>query len=310
MTPPESATRGNAGAAGGLWPRLDPAAQVPGGQGVAPARPACQDVPRGGDGVKQALVLQHMVGDHPGRFLDFFAEDGILPHVVRLWDGEAIPSLAPYDLMFVLGGTQDAWQEADHPWLVAEKQAIREWVQDRARPYIGVCLGHQLLCDALGGEVAPSGTPEVGVFDIALTDTGRHHPLLAGLAPRQPVMQFHLAEVKRAPPGAAVLAASERAAVQSVAIGAHAIGTQFHCECSPQTLAGWASAPAPIAFLERHLGPDAYRRLLATSYPLMPQMHAMARRIYDNLVVACGLRATAAWSRASGFPSQTEACAT
>eukprot|EP01034_Spumella_vulgaris_P019298 gene19298-24667_t len=70
--------------------------------------------------------------DHPGRFLDYFAEDGIVPEQVRLFEGQEIPPLAPYDFLFVLGGAQDTWQEDLHPWLIAEKQAIREWVADRA----------------------------------------------------------------------------------------------------------------------------------------------------------------------------------
>ena len=102
--------------------------------------------------MKRALVFQHMDHDHPGRFLDFFAEDGIVPEPVRLFEGQDIPSLAPYDFLFVLGGAQDTWQEDQFPWLAAEKQAIREWVVERARPYFGVCLGHQLLSRALGGE--------------------------------------------------------------------------------------------------------------------------------------------------------------
>ena len=106
--------------------------------------------------MKRALVFQHMDHDHPGRFLDYFAEDAIIPEPVRLFEGQAIPSLADYDFLFVLGGAQDTWQEDQHPWLAAEKQAIREWVVERAKPYFGVCLGHQLLATALGGEVAPA----------------------------------------------------------------------------------------------------------------------------------------------------------
>lgn len=240
--------------------------------------------------MKRALVFQHMDHDHPGRFLDFFAEDGIVPEPVRLFAGEEIPPLAPFDLLFVLGGAQDTWQEDQFPWLAAEKQAIREWVAERARPYFGVCLGHQLLATALGGEVAPADEGEVGVFDVALTEEARSHRLMKGLEPSHKVMQWHLAEVKRVPDGARVLASSALTPVQALAVGDHAMSTQFHCEFSPQTVASWSSLPAYVANLEKHRGEGAYSRLLRESFPLMPQMARMTKRMYDNLAVASGLR--------------------
>lgn len=240
--------------------------------------------------MKRALVLQHATCDHPGRFLDFFAEDGILPETVRLWEGQQIPGLASYDLLFVLGGPQDTWQTAEYPWLAAEKQAIREWILDRANPFIGVCLGYQLMCDALGGQVALASESEIGVFDIELTEAGLAHPLMRGVPQKQKVIQWHLAEVTRLPPAAVGLASSPRSAVQAAAVGNHAIGTQFHAEVSPQTMATWASIPNYAALLENYGGPDFYRQFLAQAYPQMPQMNAVSRRIYDNLLNACGLR--------------------
>jgi GMP synthase-like glutamine amidotransferase len=240
--------------------------------------------------MKRALVFQHMDHDHPGRFLDYFAEDGIVPEAVRLFEGQDIPPLAPYDFLFVLGGAQDTWQEEQHPWLAAEKQAIREWVADRAKPYFGVCLGHQLLAAALGGEVAPADEGEVGVFDVALTGGAESHRLMRGLGPRHKVMQWHMAEVKRVPDGAEVLASSARAPVQALAVGEHAVSTQFHCEFTPQTVAGWASLPNYLSSLERHLGAGAYPRIVRDCFPLMPGMARMTRAIYDNLVTATGLR--------------------
>ena len=240
--------------------------------------------------MKRALIFQHMDHDHPGRFLDYFAEDHIVPEFVRLWEGQDVPSLAPYDLLFVLGGKQDTWQMTEFPWMEAEKAAIREWVGDRAKPYIGVCLGHQLLAEAMGGEVKPMATGEIGVFDVTLTDEGQRHPLFAGLEPRHKVMQWHLAEVTRAPKESTVLAGSEQTPVQAIAIDSHAIGTQFHCEFTPQSMGGWSSLPDYIQTLERARGVGAYPRLLEEAFPLMPDMAKMTRRIYDNLMQATGLR--------------------
>jgi GMP synthase-like glutamine amidotransferase len=240
--------------------------------------------------MKRALIFQHMDHDHPGRFLDFFAEDGIIPEPVRLFDGQAIPNLAGYDFLFVLGGSQDTWQEDQHPWLAAEKQAIREWVMERAKPYFGVCLGHQLLATALGGEVALAEQGEIGVFDVTLTDEAKSDRLMRGVDPAHKVMQWHMAEVKRVPETARVLAASPRTRVQAMAVGDHALSTQFHCEFTPQTVLGWSSLPGHLASLERQLGQGAYPALVVQSYPLMPQMARTTRTMYDNLAIASGLR--------------------
>ena len=181
---------------------------------------------------------------------------------MRLFEGQAIPSLAPYDFLFVLGGAQDTWQEDQHPWLAAEKQAIREWVVERAKPYFGVCLGHQLLATALGGEVAPADEGEVGVFDVTLTEEATSHRLMQGLEPSQKVMQWHMAEVKRVPEGRACLPHPAHA-------GAGAGGGRS-CPQHPVPLRVHAAdggrlvqLPGYVATLERHWAQGAYPALVA-----------------------------------------------
>lgn len=236
--------------------------------------------------MKRALILQHMDHDHPGRFLDWFAEDGIVPDFCRVFEGHDVPSLANYDLMFVLGGSQDTWQEQQFPHLVMEEAAIREWVWDRAKPYFGVCLGHQLLATALGGEVAPAAKSEVGVFDVELADS----PFFTGVKALQKVMQWHHAEVKRIPQSGQVIASSADCNVQALAVDGHALSTQFHCEFSPQTVAGWSSLPSYVAVLERENGAGAYERLRDECWPLMPEMNGATRMIWENFKKSSGLK--------------------
>jgi GMP synthase-like glutamine amidotransferase len=236
--------------------------------------------------VKRALVIQHMEHDHVGRFAEYFAEDGILPTAVRPFLGEAMPSLVGFDLMFVLGGAQNTWEEVEHPYLVEEKHAIHEWVQNRAKAYFGICLGHQLLADALGGTVVHARVPEVGVFPVTVTN---EHSLMAGLDTEIAVMQWHHAEVAKLPEGALVLAQSPTTAVQALQFGTHAFSTQFHCEFTPQAVLGWAGVPSYIAALERSLGSGAHGRLIEASWPHMPKMGQNTRVMWENFKRVTGL---------------------
>ena len=76
----------------------------------------------------RVLVFQHIAIEHPGVFRDFLAEDGIAWTAVELDEGEAIPDLEDFDVLWVMGGPMDVWQDDLHPWLEPERRAIREAV--------------------------------------------------------------------------------------------------------------------------------------------------------------------------------------
>ncbi len=230
----------------------------------------------------KALVLQHLAIEHPGIFRDFFAEDGITLDTVEFDEGGTIPDLAPYDFMVVMGGPQDVWQEDENPWFVPEKAAIRKFVMEMGRPYLGICLGHQLLADAIGGEVGPGITPEVGVLSVSKTAAGKEDRLLSGVADPLDVLQWHGAEVKSVPEGAVVLAESPICAVQAFRYGAHAYGLQCHVEITGATVDEWAAVPEYAASLEATLGAGAVGDIRAAVAQRLPQFNADARTLYNN----------------------------
>src|SRR5262245_24771347 len=145
------------------------------------------------------LVLQHLASEHPGSFIPHFERDGVTWDPVELDEGGTIPPLEPYDAMWVMGGAMDVWDVDEHPWLIEEKRAIRRWVREIDRPFLGICLGHQLLADALGGTCGPQRPPEIGMFDVALTEAGRADPLLAGLPEVTKALQWHGVRVAEPP---------------------------------------------------------------------------------------------------------------
>lgn len=230
------------------------------------------------------LVFQHVDIEHPGIFRDFWEEAGIAWDAVELDAGEPVPPLTPYDVLVVMGGPMDVWQEDAHPWLVAEKAAIRHWVTDLRLPFLGICLGHQLLAEAVNGAVGIASTPEVGVTQVGLTAEGRGDPLFTGFDNHIETFQWHGAEVKSLPAGSEILASNEACAVQAFRFGEHAYGLQYHVELTAATVAEWQELPAYAASLEEALGPDGAERMEAETAARLPAFNAAARRLNDNFL--------------------------
>jgi GMP synthase-like glutamine amidotransferase len=236
------------------------------------------------------LVFQHIACEHPGIFRDFLTEDAIPWDAVELDEGEAIPDFSDYDALWVMGGPMDVWQEKDNPWLVTEKAAIRHAVTERAMPYLGFCLGHQLLADALGGDVGPATIPEIGILEVGLTPEGAASPFLAGFEPTRTCLQWHSAEVHREPDGATVLASSPACRVQAMAIGSQAFSMQYHVELTPTTVTEWGDIPEYKGALESTLGEGALNGLISEADKNMGDFNRDSRMIYENFMRTTGLR--------------------
>jgi GMP synthase-like glutamine amidotransferase len=225
------------------------------------------------------LVFQHVASEHPGSFRDVMKAQGHTMHAVELDEGETIPSLADFDILLVMGGPMDVWETQKHPWLVQEIAAIRDWVS-AGRPYLGMCLGHQLLAVAMGGKVGLMSAPEVGMSRVPVEPD----PIFENIPPLCTCFQWHGAEVKTLPPGARLLATNDGCAVQAFAIGSHAYGLQFHMELTETTAAEWGALPEYAAALERVRGPGALPVIQADVDAHFPALQSAAHRIFENFL--------------------------
>lgn len=229
------------------------------------------------------LVLQHLDVEHPGVFRELWDAKGHERVTVELDAGEAVPSFEGFDMLAVMGGPMDVWQEDIHPWLAVEKAAIRRWVVERGAPYLGICLGHQLLCEALGGKVDLMREPEVGLAEIELSPAGQSDPVFHGFERKFETLQWHGAEVAQLPDNATTLAGNDACAVQAFRWGKWAYGFQYHTEITPQTVPDWRVIPEYKASLEAALGEKGAAKLADAVQPRLAEFKAAARRLDDNL---------------------------
>lgn len=227
------------------------------------------------------LVLQHHPAEHPGEFRRLLQEDGHSVTTVQLDQAETLPVHFDFDGLWVMGGPMDVWEEKRHPWLIDEKAYIKEAVEKRGMSYLGLCLGHQLLAEALGGSVG-SGQPEIGVCSAMLTETGAEGIFMDGLPEHIDCLQWHSAEIKTLPPGGQCLATSEACAVQALQWGPRAYSVQFHLEVEADTVDVWANIPEYRAALEQALGADGVQSLTEACAAQLLNFNTMAERLYIN----------------------------
>lgn len=232
------------------------------------------------------LVFQHIACEHPGQLREYLTRDAVDWDAVELDEGEPIPPLDDYDALWVMGGPMDVWDTAEHPWLVAEKEAIRHWVTELKRPYLGLCLGHQLLADALGGSCSKLSPPEIGVLDIQLTQAGIADPIFKDMPATQKALQWHSVQVETPPTDAIILATSAVCPNQAMRVGTNAWSMQYHVEVEPDTVDTWSKVPAYRAALEATLGAQALPQMLSTASANLPGFAANSELLYRNFMTS------------------------
>lgn len=176
-------------------------------------------------------VLQHVPFEGIGsmaHWLDLHRAD---VSYTRFFEDHALPQAKDFDLVIVMGGPMSVNDEKSLPWLRAEKQFIRDAIEQGVS-IVGVCLGAQLIASALGARVYSNPQKEIGWFQIeatpSVTNTFRF--------PEKCIVFHWHGETFDLPPGAVRLAKSTICENQAFQIGQHVIGLQFHLETTPDSV--------------------------------------------------------------------------
>ena len=232
--------------------------------------------------LKRILVLKHMPSQNPGIFRELAAARDVAFTEVDLHANEIPPNPADFDGLWVMGGSMNVWDEQEYPWLRTEKALIREAVAGRGLPFFGICLGHQLLAEALGGEVRATEDFEIGLHDIGPTEAGRNHGLLTNLPRPTRWINVHRAEVSRPPADATILAASELCTNHAMQVGDAAYSVQFHPEVCEHTVDAWLDIPGIPEVMISLLGPDAVDDFSRKVEAHRVEHNRTAARLFDN----------------------------
>ena len=172
------------------------------------------------------------------------------------WDREETPpDPDQYDLLVVMGGPMNIYEDANFQWLPAEK-AYLDQILSIDKPVLGVCLGAQLLADRLGGPVTRNEFSEIGWSDVALNPAVREPGALFEHMPSvSNVFQWH-GDTFAIPEGATPIGSSKACANQGFIKG-NAIGLQFHLEFDREALRGLIKAQPHFRgpFIQK---PDAF----------------------------------------------------
>ncbi len=192
-------------------------------------------------GPRSIMVLRHERFEHLGYFAEIL-NDLHIPFVYSDLNDKL--DLGQHTGLIVMGGPQSA----NDPDMSAETHFIQR-VIDENYPVLGICLGAQLIAKALGAHIYRNSEKEIGWAPVHFTESAHSDPVLGGLD--SPSMFFHWhSETFTQPPGAELLAYSDKCRQQAFRYRESVYGIQFHPEITPAMIVDWSAQPVNCGDVE------------------------------------------------------------
>jgi len=184
------------------------------------------------------LIIKHIDIEGPGTLGDFLKSQGEPFRIVELGAGEPLPDdPREFKAVVVLGGPMNVYEEDRFNFLKPENEFIQK-VLNAEVPFLGICLGSQLLAKAAGAKVVRSPVKEIGWYQIQLTQDGKKDQLFKNFKPEDPIYHWH-GDMFQIPSNGKLLASAQGCPHQALKVGKNAYGLQFHVEVTDRSIKEW-----------------------------------------------------------------------
>jgi len=177
-------------------------------------------------------LFQQVPFEGPGQLGTWLKQAGAIQSTTRWFAGDVPPDSQHIDFLLILGGPMSVQNETAHPWLVDEKEFIRQFIAT-GKPVLGICLGAQLIAHVLGARIFKNPEPEIGWFPIEGVPQADSRAF--SFPASTPAFHWH-GETFDLPKGAKLLARSTACKHQAFQVGSSVIGLQFHLESTPESV--------------------------------------------------------------------------
>jgi GMP synthase-like glutamine amidotransferase len=221
-------------------------------------------------------IIQNDPEVPPGNIIDHISIPHVVHHPYR--DGR-LPKPEQITALIVMGGAMGANDDTRFPFLGNLKNLIRTVVAARI-PYLGICLGGQLLAAALGAKVVSHRWEELGTLEVSLTQEGKADRLFEGIQPEFSSFQWHHDSFDL-PEAGVLLAHSEACPHQAFRVGESAWGLQFHPEVTEPIIRDWCAWDSATSI--------KCAELLTSFEAVKVQYHRTSRRIIGNFLTVVQL---------------------